>query len=144
MNCLGPIQTGNRFLGFAIHQNQNWSVIGCLLPLQPKLKICCVTVVLKGMRGPNLIGHDLKSAGTHLLIISSSYFTSAPGCTADVPVFMFTKLSKKFPTPTCAPCAQSSDLRLRRLMKVEPLAFPFSGFIVAMWPCFQMLIFFCG
>ncbi len=58
---------------------------------------------------------------THLLIVFHSYFTTMPGCGADVPAFMFVKFPEKIAKPPCAPCTQNLDLRLRcALTKIKP------------------------
>ncbi len=46
----------------------------------------------------------LKPALTHL--------TTAPGCVADAPAFMFTELPKEIATHICACCTQNVNLRL--------------------------------
>lgn len=45
----------------------------------------------------------LKSAAMHLLIVYSTYFTTAPSCAADTPALARAKIpQKKILTPTCA------------------------------------------
>ncbi len=56
---------------------------------------------------------SLKSAVRQLLMVYSSYFTTAPGCAGGERASLLTKLQKKITPPTCAPCPC-------RFTKIEP------------------------